>query len=313
MSSPMATLSVTFAALAQARSFLFVPGDRPDRYAKALAAGADAVIIDLEDAVAPEAKVQAREALRSGWPARPDAAPTNDAPADPAQPAQYARPRLLLRCNAVGTPWFDDDLALAVALRPDGLVLPKTESLAQLKACADALAAGEAQGGAPVALLPLIESAEGLAQVRALAGSGLVLRLLLGHLDLQADLGMQCGDDERELDAVRLDMVLASRLAGLPAPVDGVTTATGDAQRLATDVVRAQRFGFSGKLCIHPQQVAGVHRGLAPTPERLDWAQRVMAAVDGAAEADRGALQVDGKMVDAPVIKLAQQVLAAAR
>jgi citrate lyase subunit beta/citryl-CoA lyase len=280
-------------AIAQARSLLFVPGDRPERHAKALAAGADAVIIDLEDAVSPAAKAGAAEGLRAAW---------------PALAATPGRPALLLRCNAAGTPWYEADLALAAAIRPDGLLLPKAESATQLADAARRLQGADDRQA--VALLPLVESALGLAHVRALATSGLALRLVFGHLDFQADLGMQCADDEPELDAVRFDIVLASRLAGLPAPVDGVTVATGDAQRLAADVQRAQRLGYSGKLCIHPNQVAGVHQAFAPSPQRLAWAQRVMDALAAAAG---GVVQVDGKMVDAPVIKLAQQVLAAAR
>ena len=302
-------------ALGRARSFLFVPADRPERHAKALAAGADAVIIDLEDAVAPAAKAGAALALRTHW---------------AAMAATPGRPLLLLRCNAPGTPWHVDDLALAALLRPDGLVLPKAESPAQLAQVAQVLAYAPAPAGGPaaavpgheaacdvgpVAVLPLIESAAGLAAVRAIATCGLAQRLLLGHLDLQADLGLQCGDDERELDSVRLELVLASRLGGLPAPVDGVTVATGDALRLAADTQRAQRFGFSGKLCIHPQQVAGVHAALRPSAQRLDWARRVLDAVQAAAHgsAGQGAVQLDGKMVDAPVILLARQLLAAAR
>lgn len=296
------------AALAEARSFLFVPADRPERHAKALAAGADAVIIDLEDAVAPAAKVAAAQALAAQW-ARLQALPH--------------RPPLLLRCNAPGTPWFAADLALAAVLQPEGLVLPKAEQVADLSAAAEALRAGRGRAGhdaaagpvptadAPsVALLPLVESARGLAHARALAASGLALRLLFGHLDFQADLGLQASEDEHELDAVRLELVLASRLAGLSAPVDGVTVATTDAQRLAADVQRAQRLGLTGKLCIHPAQVAGVHQAFAPTPERLAWAQRVSDAVAAAAG---GVVQVDGRMVDAPVLLLARRVLAAAR
>lgn len=278
------------AALAAARSFLFVPGDRPERIPKALAAGADAVIADLEDAVAPAAKPAAAEALRAAWPALRQQ-----------QQALPQPPALLLRCNAAGTPWFEADRALAAALQPDGLVLPKAEAATPLRALAAAL-------GPAVALLPLIESAAGLAAVRDIAASGVARRLLLGHLDLQADLGLACGDDERELDPVRLELVLASRLAGLPPPVDGVTVATDDAERLAADLQRALRFGFGGKLCIHPRQVAGVHAGFAPTPERLAWAERVRAAA-----AAGGVVQLDGRMVDAPVIKLAERVVAAAR
>jgi len=301
----MAPIPPRIQALAEARTLLFVPGDRPERHAKALGAGADGVIIDLEDAVAPAAKAAAAEALRATW---------------PTLAATPGRPPLVLRCNAIGTPWFEADLALAAALRPDALLLPKAESAEQLAACAARLdagaagaaarAAGQDGAAAPVALLPLIESAAGLAAARSIAASGYALRLILGHLDLQADLGMACGDDERELDAVRLELILASRLHSLPAPLDGVTVATDDAGRLAADTERARRFGFTGKLCIHPRQVAGVHAALAPSPERLAWARRVLDAV---AATPSGAVAVDGKMVDAPVIKLAQQVLAAAR
>lgn len=291
----MAAVPPALQALSDARSFLFVPADRPERHAKALASGADAVIIDLEDAVAPEAKTRAAEGLRGQWAQLARLA------------AQAGRPALLLRCNAAGTPWFDADLALAAAIRPDGLVLPKAESVDQLQQVAARL---DRPALGPVALLPLVESAQGMAQARALAASGRAWRLLLGHLDLQADLGLQCADDERELDTARWELVLASRLAGLPAPVDGVTVATGDADRLQADVQRARRFGFSGKLCIHPNQVAGVHQGFAPSADRLAWAQRVMQAIDAASG---GVVQLDGRMVDAPVIKLAQQVLAAAR
>lgn len=297
----MAAVPPRAQALAEARTLLFVPGDRPERHAKALAAGADGVIIDLEDAVAPAAKAEAAQALQATW------GPLAATP---------GRPPLVLRCNAIGTPWFEADLALAAALRPDALLLPKAESPAQLAACAAALSVvgggAEAAGttASPVALLPLVETAAGLAAIRAIAAGGQALRLILGHLDLQADLGMQCSDDEHELDAVRFEVVLASRLAGLPAPMDGVTVATDDEARLAADTARARRFGFTGKICIHPRQVAGVHAAFAPSPERLAWARRVMAAV---AATPSGAVAVDGKMVDAPVIKLAQQVLAAAR
>lgn len=305
----MAAVPPRVQALAEARTLLFVPGDRPERHAKALAAGADGVIIDLEDAVAPAVKAAAAQALRGTW------APLAATP---------GRPPLVLRCNAIGTPWFEADLALAAEIRPDALLLPKAESPDQLAACAARLTAAPAHASAgvhgpghrhtdadaPVALLPLVETAAGLAAIRAIAASGHALRLILGHLDLQADLGMQCSDDEHELDAVRFEVVLASRLAGLPAPMDGVTVATDDEVRLAADTARARRFGFTGKICIHPRQVAGVHAGFAPSPARLAWAQRVMAAI---AATPSGAVAVDGKMVDAPVVKLAQQVLAAAR
>ena len=268
--------------LALARSFLFVPGHRPERFAKALASGADAVIIDLEDAVPLDAKDTARSALLSAW---------ADFDAD-------QRARLLVRVNPAGTTWHEADLAAVASLSGLGaLMLPKAENPQQLEHAFTAC-------GVPV--LPLIESAEGVGQMDAIARASGVLRLGLGHIDLQADLRIICGPDEAEIAPIRLAMVVASRRAHLPAPVDGVTTATTDADVLARDAQRSRRFGFGAKLCIHPAQVAGVHQALAPTEAECDWARRVLAAE---VAAGGGAFSVDGKMVDPPVLLLARQIL----
>ncbi|WP_291917524.1 CoA ester lyase [Limnohabitans sp.] len=270
--------------LGLARSFLFVPGNRPERFAKALASGADAVIIDLEDAVPLDAKDSARDALFAAWSGL-DAA---------------ERARLLVRVNPAGTPWHAADLAAVASLKGLGaLMLPKAENAQQVE---------QAFRTSSMLVLPLIESAEGVGQIDAIARAAGTLRLGLGHIDLQADLGMRCGPDEAELAPVRLALVVASRRAGLPAPVDGVTTATTDAQVLAQDAQRSRRFGFGAKLCIHPAQVAGVHQALAPTEAECDWARRVLAAE---VAAGGGAFSVDGKMVDPPVLLLARQILLA--
>ena len=277
---------MTMLLLSQARSFLFVPGNRSERFAKALASGADAVIIDLEDAVPLDAKNTARAALLDAW--------TDFAAAE--------RPRLLVRVNPAGTSWHEADLAAVASLTGLGaLMLPKAENPRQVE---------QAFRTSSKRVLPLIESAEGVGQMDALSRAEVVLRLGLGHIDLQADLGMCCGPDEAELAPVRLAMVVASRRAGLPAPVDGVTTATTDAQVLAQDAQRSRRFGFGAKLCIHPAQVVGVHQALAPTEAECVWAERVLAAQ---AQARGGAFSVDGKMVDPPVLLLARQILQAPR
>lgn len=268
--------------LALARSFLFVPGHRPERFAKALASGAEAVIIDLEDAVPLDAKATARDALLAAWSGL-DAA---------------ERARMLVRVNPPGTPWHEADLSAVARLSGLGaLMLPKAEHPQQVE---------QAFRSSGVPVLPLIESAEGLGQMDAIARATGVLRLGLGHIDLQADLGMRCGPDEAELAPVRLALVVASRRAGLPSPVDGVTTATQDAEVLTADAQRSRRFGFGAKLCIHPAQVAGVHQALAPTEAECDWARRVLAAE---VAAGGGAFSVDGKMVDPPVLLLARKIL----
>ncbi|SFE79022.1 HpcH/HpaI aldolase/citrate lyase family protein [Paracidovorax wautersii] len=270
--------------LAAARSLLFVPADRPERLPKALASGAHAVIVDLEDAVAPAARPAARAALAAAW--------SQVGPAD--------RRRVAVRVNGMATQEHAEDIALAQRLAGDGLealVVPKAESGSLLGALAVRLG---------MALLPLIETAEGAAQLDAIAAAPGVLRLALGHIDLQADLGMACGPDEAELAPLRWSLVLASSRAGLPPPVDGVTTAVGDAERLAADTARARRFGFGGKLCIHPAQLPGVHAAFAPSSAQLDWARRVQQA---SAQAQGGVCKVDRTMVDAPVLALAQLIL----
>jgi citrate lyase subunit beta/citryl-CoA lyase len=274
--------------LSLARAFLFVPADRPERHARALATGAGGVIVDLEDAVAPERKVQAREQLAASF----AALPAGD------------RRRLLVRINAAGTPWHDDDRAQIGALAAQGLiagiVLPKAERAADLSRVAEA-------AGPSVALVPLIESAAGLAAVDELAAGPQVLRLAFGNLDFRADLGLACDADEAELVPVRLALLLASRRAGLPAPIDGVTPDWRDAVRLAADTARARRGGFGAKLCIHPDQVAPVHAALGPTAQELAWARRVVEAMR---TAGGGVVSLDGRMVDAPVVRLAERLLA---
>lgn len=248
-------------------SYLFVPGNRPERFDKACAAGADVVIVDLEDAVPLSEKDHARAAV-AAW-----LAPGKS---------------VALRINSADTPWHAADLALCGLPGVVAVVVPKAGSAAEL---ARVSAAG-AQ-----ALLPLIETAAGFAKVSELAGAPQVLRLLFGSIDFSVDLGI--GGDDRELDYFRSQLVLASRLAGIAAPVDGVTTAIDDEAVLRHDTLRGKRFGFGAKLCIHPRQVAGVHAAYLPDAEEVSWAQRVL---DAAASANGAAVAVDGKMVDRPVI-----------
>ncbi|MEZ5665653.1 MAG: aldolase/citrate lyase family protein, partial [Burkholderiaceae bacterium] len=220
-----------------------------------------------------------------------------------ATPAQ--RERLLVRINASdvgGTPDHVEDLRLLQELRghtPAGIVLPKAADPAVLAVVAEA--AGEG-----VALLPLIESAEGWAQADALARAPGVLRLVFGHLDFQLDMGMTADEAQSELTPVRLSLVAASRRAGLVLPVDGVTPDVSDLAACEADTLRARRLGFGARLCIHPQQVAVVHAGLAPTAEERAWAGRVLAAHEQTGE---GAFRFEGRMVDAPVLAHARRLL----
>ena len=263
----------------QPRSYLFVPGDRPERIAKARASGADAVIVDLEDAVAPAGKVAARDAVAAAL--------------DAAQP-------VVLRINGADTAWFADDARLAAHPGVAAVMLPKAASpdqVAALRAASD---------GRPV--LALVESAAGMAGAAALAATAGVARLVFGSIDFQLDLDI--ADDDLALLAFRSQLVLASRLADLPAPVDGVTTALDDASRIEAEARRARSLGFGAKLCIHPKQVSIVNDAFSPSAAELAWAQRV---VDAASAAGGAAVAVDGKMVDAPVLARARRLLAARR
>ncbi|WP_110648947.1 HpcH/HpaI aldolase/citrate lyase family protein [Salinicola peritrichatus] len=261
------------------RSALFVPANRPERIPKALAAGADIVIVDLEDAVAPEAKADARQALGDYLQANADAG-------------------LWIRINAAESTEFDADLAFCHG-RPGiaGLVVPKAETAESL--------ARVAELGYP--LIALIESAAGLQALSALSQVEGVERLSFGALDLSVDLGIEPGSEGGDwiLDQARYQIVLHSRLAGLAPPIETVHPEFRNPEVAENAARRAAEMGFGGMLCIHPQQVEAVHRGLAPSAEKLDWARRVIAAADN----DAGAVQVDGQMIDAPVVMRARRLI----
>jgi len=266
-------------------NFLFVPGTHPERFTKALNSGADAVIIDLEDAVAAQDKDSARNAIRTAWQTF-----TED-----------EKKRLIIRTNAPGTQFYSADLILAQELSVVCLLIPKAESLDQIN--------GAAQILPNTALIPMIETALGLDHLKEIASSNQVLRLALGNLDLQADLGMVCDAQETELQTARYQIVLASRLARITPPIDGVTPSTDNLARIEGDSQRAKRMGFGGKLCIHPKQIPAVKAAFMPTSEEIEWARKVIAA-DQASQG--GAVKLDGRMIDRPVVLLAQRTLAIA-
>ena len=272
-----------------ARSLLFVPATKPERFIKAFESGADGIIIDLEDAVAESSKGSAREQL-----------------------AQYL-PRLtraqlaatVVRVNAVGTPWHDADIALLRDWIAHGItvMLPKAEDAGALRGVAKNL-------GDAARIVALIESLMGLDAADALAREPHVVRLAFGHLDFQLDLGMRASAEEPELAFARNALVAASRRARLPAPLDGVTTETGNTERLIADAKRARAFGFGGKLCIHPAQVADVNHAFGHTEAEQAWARRVL---DEAARHGGEAFRLDGRMVDLPVIRAAEAIVASTR
>jgi citrate lyase subunit beta/citryl-CoA lyase len=260
-------------------TYLFVPGNRPDRYDKAVAAGAGAVVLDLEDAVAPEHKDGARLAVARWLRSR---AETTE--------------RIVVRINDATSAWFEADLELLGETPLLRAMLPKAETPQQVEAVRRALPPGGQ-------VLPLIETAHGVRDVERIAAADGVQRLVFGNLDYGVDLDLS--GDERGLIHPCACIALASRCAGLAAPVAGVTPDIDDEARLLADLAFARALGFGAKLCIHPRQVAAIHRALTPSPAEVDWARRVIAA----AAASQGAVQVDGRMVDRPVLLKAQGIL----
>ena len=275
------------------RSLLFVPGDRPERMAKAMGLGADALILDLEDAVAPAAKPAARlavaEVLR-------------------AHPAPRAC-RLFVRVNPLGTAEQAADLAALAGTAPDGVVLPKAEGAPSIRAIAEALAAV----GVTAPILPV--ATETAAAVFQLGTYGEVADRLAGVTwgaeDLPAAIG---ATSAREADGsftpvyqtVRTLALLAGHAAGVPA-IETVVPDFRDLDGLAAYAARARRDGFSGMMAIHPAQVPVINAAFTPSPEELDHARRVVAAF--AAAPGAGALQLDGRMIDAPHLKAAERLL----
>lgn len=281
----MNPLEKPLASLAFSSNFLFVPGTRPERFSKALDSGATAVVLDLEDAVPEENKEDARNAIRSAWPNFTD----------------DQKNRLVIRTNSPGSKFYAADLILAQELNVSCILIPKSESMDQINGAALILP--------NTAIIPMIETALGLDQLREIANSNQVIRLALGNLDLQADLGMVCDQDETELQTARYQIVLASRLAQITPPIDGVTPSVDDTARISNDAQRAKRMGFGAKLCIHPKQVDIVKAAFMPSEEDLAWAHRVVEA-DQASKG--GAVKLDGRMIDRPVVLLAQRTIALA-
>ncbi|MGW2616668.1 HpcH/HpaI aldolase/citrate lyase family protein [Streptomyces sp. NPDC001500] len=258
-----------------ARSLLFVPGHRPDRFDRAARSGADVVIIDLEDAVAAEAKDRARDNA-AAWLALGN--------------------RAIVRINAPGTPWSGADLRVA-ADHGCPVMVPKAEDPAVL-----ADLAARTRGRCD--LVPLVETALGVERAHEVCAAPGVARAAFGNVDLAARLGI-AQDDHTALAHARSRLVLASAAAGISPPVDGVTTAVRDMDTLSADIAHARRLGFTGKLCVHPCQLLSVTEGFAPSAEEVQWARAVLAAGDSVTT-------VDGQMVDKPVLERARRVLALA-
>ncbi|MDG6103651.1 CoA ester lyase [Dactylosporangium aurantiacum] len=277
------------------RSYLYVPGDAPQKLDKALHRGADALIVDLEDAVPAAGKDRAR-ALVAEWLG--------------ALPAT-GRPAVWVRVNT--GPAGEADARAVAGPNLAGVCLAKADSPAQVAALGVALAGAEEACGLPVgtiAVVPLLESAAAVLAAPAIARAPRVARLQIGEADLRAELGVTLGPDERELLFVRSQVVLAAAAAGIAPPVAPVSTDYRDLAALRASTVALRRLGFLGRACIHPAQVEVVNEVFTPTPQELAAAADLVRRFDDAVGSGAGVLvDVDGRMVDAAVVRAARRLL----
>jgi citrate lyase beta subunit len=277
-----ARLSST-AELAHIRSLLFAPGSDEGKLLKAFESGADAVVADLEDAVAPGEKERAREVvallLRGTVP--------------------RAKVSRIVRVNGAETSYFQEDLALIRELQLDAVVLPKAtpHSVAALR-----------QSGPPV--IAIVETAKGLRQAYETGTNPRVAALVLGAVDLGTELGLEPRGDGQEILYARSKVVVDSAAAGIRPPFDVVHLDTRDDEGLEEQCCFARSLGFRGEACIHPAQVPIVNRVFAPSSDEIDWAEKVIAAFEGQ---EKGVLALNGSMIDLPVVERARRVLAEAK
>ena len=257
-------------------TYLFVPADRPERFAKAMESGADRVIIDLEDAVLAKNKATARNAIAA---------------------ASLDWDRVIVRINDIGSIHFEHDISLLHQVPAPVIMVPKVDGSAFLKRVDDALDNDRL-------FIPQIETVTSLYALPDILGTARVDRVAFGHLDFALDLGS--GTDQAALAHVRAQIVLQSRLAGKPPPIDSVTEDFRDPDATFEDACAARNFGFGGKLLIHPAQLDPARRAFMPSSDDLAWAKKVLQALE---DGGRGAVAVDGKMIDSPVEARARRIL----
>ena len=277
------------------RSLLFSPANSHRKVAKALAGDADAVIIDLEDAVALDEKRAARQDVI----------------------AVLANPRpkpVYVRVNGLSTPFCLDDLTLVGARAPDGIILPKVETARDLQIADWVLGQVEEAAGLrrnSIDLMPIIETARGIANVHLFAGTvERVRRMLFGAVDLALDMEADLESSDGPLQPARFAVAVASRAAGLESPIDTAFIDIGDLDRLQQSAATARRMGYQGKCCIHPAQVETVQKIFTPTAEEYARAEKIVAAFELAEAEGKAAIMVDGLMVDYPVAARARRQLA---
>jgi len=277
------------------RSLLFVPGDDGRRVSKALASAADAVILDLEDAVAANRKSEARRSVA-------------------ATVVHSDRAGLHVRVSAASTAGCLADLEAVIAPNLAGVMLAKASSVQEVASVGWAIDQLEAQRGltpGSIDLVPLIETAAGLVALENVCrAAGRIRCVAFGAADYTTDLGIDWTPDETELDAARRTLVTVSRATGLEPPLDAPVLEFRDSEKMRGSAARSRAYGFQGKLCIHPAQIEACHQAFAPTQAELERAERILAAFDTAAARGIAAIEVDGALVDYAVAVRARRILA---
>jgi len=280
------------------RTALFVPATRPDRVDKALGAGADVVIIDLEDAVAHALKSEARETARK-------------------KVKEHAQRKLMVRVNALGSGHNQKDLDSIINPSLNSIMLPKVESGEHIREIHQRLLDAERNCGMPIGslgVLALIESARGVQNVFRIFSEAITLdRAFLaafGAADYSLDMGINISRDGAELHYPRSRIAVACRAAGKEPPIDTpFMIDLKDLDALRADARRAKQLGFQGKLCIHPSQVGPCNEIFSPTAEEISYARRVVEAFEKSESEGIGALQLDGKFIDYPVVERSRRII----
>ena len=278
---------------------MFVPGDKERFLNKAAAAGVDAVFLDLEDGVLPANKESARTLVC-------------DALAiEPFKPERY------VRINSIGSPWYEDDLQAVVRAGAGGVCVPKVDSVAQVEAVTARLTELESNNGraeGSVMIVAAIESATAILSAPTIAGSSpRVVALMLGAEDLALDLGLSTrrGGAAAELLYARSAVVYAAAAAGVMS-IDGVFPDLDDPEGFLADAVLARELGFTSKSTFNPRQIEVLNETFSPSPGEISYAQEVVKAFEAAAASGDASVAVGGQLVDMPIVRRAERVLAIA-
>ena len=279
------------------RTALFVPGNRPDRVDKAVKTSADAVIIDLEDAVALTEKEASRSKVRD-------------------KILEHAERKIIVRVNSLDSPFFEGDLAEVITGNLACLMVPKVENAAHVREINENLLKVEKEKGivpGTVSIIPLIESAGAVQNIFQIATEktepSRIYCVAFGAADYTLDMGIEITKEGAELSYPRSRIAVASRAAGIAPPLDTpFMMDLKDMEALKVDAGRAKQLGFQGKLCIHPNQIEPCHAIFSPAKEEILYAERVVQVFEEAEKEGSAAIQLDGKFIDYAVVERAKRI-----